>query len=87
MRRHKPLLLILCKLFGLRIDVPDGSGSNQGSWKQVFIGQNVSGKDILQTNWLKFQISGRNGGSKILHQLYGVATACCISLQISKLQI
>ena len=42
---------------------------------------------FAKKNWLKLVIFSRNGDSKILPGLYGVATACCISLQISKLQI
>ena len=76
-RRGKRLLLISgkwCSSFpvsalGLKDDVPDGSGGDQGGWKQVFVGQNVRGKDILQKNWLKLLISSRNGGSKILPRL------------------
>ena len=71
----------------LKDDVPDCSGGDHGGWKQVFVGQNVYGKDILQKKWLELLISGRNGGSKILPRLYGVATACCVSWQISNPQI
>ena len=31
-------------------EAPGGSGVDQRGWKQVFIGQNVCGKDILQKN-------------------------------------
>ena len=71
----------------LKDDVPDCSGGDHGGWKQVFVGLNVYGKDILQKKWLELLISGRNGGSKILPRLYGVATACCVSWQISNPQI
>ena len=36
-----PLLFTMCNLFGLRNEVPDGSVSDQGRQKQVFIGQNI----------------------------------------------
>ena len=71
----------------LKYDVPDCYGGDHGGWKQVLTGQNVYGKDILQKKWLEMLLSGRNGGSKILPRLYGVATACCVSWQISNLQI
>ena len=76
-RRGNRLLLIsgkCCSSFprsalGLKDDVPDCSEGDQGGWKQVFVGQHVRGKDILQKNWLKLLISSRNGGSKILPRL------------------
>ena len=37
----EPLLLIMCKLFGLKNEVPNGSVSGHGRQKQVFIGQNI----------------------------------------------
>ena len=71
----------------LKYDVTDCYGGDHGGWKQVLTGQNVYGKDILQKKWLEKLFSGRNGGSKILPRLYGVATACCVSWQISNLKI
>ena len=71
----------------LKYDVPDCYGGDHGGWKQVLTGQNVYGKDILQKKWLEKLFSGRNGDSKILPRLYGVATACCVSWQISNLKI
>ena len=69
------------KLFGFRNEVLDGSVCDQEKQKQGYF---ATTKKRLKFNIV---ITGRNGGSKILPQLYGVATACCISLQISKLQI
>ena len=59
----------------------------RGGRKKFLLDKIYEARLFCKKNWLKLVIFSRNGDSKILPGLYGVATACCISLQISKLQI
>ena len=65
---------------GLKDDIPDGSGHDHSvetsfCWEKMYVA-----KICWKKNWLKLLLLfGWNGGSKILPQLYGVATACCVS--------
>ena len=82
----EPLLFTLDELFSLRNEVPYGSPCDHALQKQVFIGK-IYGERLSWNKLLKLVIFSRNGGSNIWQELYWVATAYSMSLQISKVQI